>query len=200
MRIMNKRMFASAGLVAAVLALVAAAASLAPAPSTVAVVDLGRIFNSLNAWTAFQEAKVEMAKEAQEEAMAQRERIEELQADLEDFPEASERHRSALLALQLAAIEFEASLTFRERQLQRFESKSIRNLYESIRLGAAKFAEDNGYDMVIVDDGVDAIPEDAPDPIAMISSRRVLFARDRLDVTDALIAAMNAAYRSGSGG
>ena len=200
MRIMNKRMLASAGFTAGVLALAAAAASLAPAPSTVAVVDLGRVFNSLNAWTAFQEAKVAMAQDAQEDALAQRERIEELQADLEDFPEASERHRSALLALQLAAIEFEASLTFRDLQLQRFESKSIRNLYESIRAGAAKFAEDNGYDMVIVDDGVDAIPEDAPDPIAMISSRRVLFARDRLDVTDALIAAMNAAYRSGSGG
>ena len=51
-----------------------------------------------------------------------------------------------------------------------------------------------------MDDGVDAIPEDAPDPIAMISSRRVLFARDRLDITDALVAAMNAAFRSGSGG
>jgi Skp family chaperone for outer membrane proteins len=200
MRIMNKRMFASAGVIAGVLALVAAAASLAPVPSTVAVVDLGRVFNSLNAWTAFQEAKVAMAQDAQKDALAQRERIEELQADLEDFPEASERHRSALLALQLAAIEFEASLTFRERQLQRFDSKSIRNLYESIRAGAAKFAESNGYDMVIVDDGVDAIPEDAPDPIAMISSRRVLFARDRLDITDALVAAMNAAFRSGSGG
>ncbi len=73
----------------------------------------------------------------------------------------------------------------------------MRDLYESIRDAAVTFAKANGYDMVLVDDGVDPIPEDSTDPIAMISSRRVLFAAESMDVTEALIKAMNDSHRSG---
>ncbi|MCH2138895.1 MAG: OmpH family outer membrane protein [Phycisphaerales bacterium] len=176
---------------ASVVGMLAAASSLAPNPSAVAVVDLGKVFSGLNAWQALQDTKTQMAEAAQQDAAAQRSRIEELQADLEDFPESSDRHRDALRALQLAAIEFEANLTYRESQMSRFESRAIRDLYESIREAAAEYATANGFDMVLVDDGVTPIPEDAQDPIAMISSRRVLFASSGMDITDGLIAAMN---------
>lgn len=199
MRPTHRSLFTKLSIAGGVLALVAAATTLAPAPATVAVVDLARIFNGLDAFTAFQDAKVKMTEEAQADAAAQRAQIEDLQADLEDFPEGSDRHREALLALQLAAIEFEASLTFRERQMQRFDSESIRNLYESIREGVATFAEARGYDMVIVDDGAEPIPADTADPIAMISSRRVLFAKDAMDVTEAVIEVMNAAAKDSGG-
>ena len=194
------RRIRNTALVAGVIALGATAARLAPTPSTVAVVDLGTVFNSLDAWTVFQDQKVAKAEVAQADATTRRAAIEELQADLEDYPEASERHASALRDVQLAAIEYEASLQMAERRLLQFESRSIRDLYESIRVGSAAFAKSNGYDLVLVDDGVDQIPEDSTDPIALISSRRVLYAGETLDVTVALIADMNAKYRAEHGG
>lgn len=194
------RRIRNTALVAGVIALGATAARLAPTPSTVAVVDLGTVFNSLDAWTVFQDQKVAKAEVAQADATTRRAAIEELQADLEDYPETSERHASALRDVQLAAIEYEASLQMAERRLLQFESRSIRDLYESIRVGSAAFAKSNGYDLVLVDDGVDQIPEDSTDPIALISSRRVLYAGETLDVTVALIADMNAKYRAEHGG
>ncbi len=188
------------GLVVGIIALGATAARLAPTPSTVAVVDLGTVFNSLDAWTAFQDQKVTKAEVAQSDAAVRRAAIEELQADLEDYPESSERHLHALRDVQLAAIEYEASLQMAEQRLLQFESRSIRVLYESIRVGSEAFAKANGYDLVLVDDGVDPIPEDSKDPIALISSRRVLYAGKTLDVTAALIADMNAKYRTEHGG
>jgi len=194
-----RRTFRNTVLVAGVIALAAAAGRLAPSPSTVAVVDLGTVFNGLDSWTAFQDEKVARAEAAQADAATRRSAIEELQADLEDYPESSERHASALRDLQLAAIEYEASLQLAERRLVQFDTRNIRDLYESIRVGAGTFAKANGYDLVLVDDGVDSIPEDSTDPIAMISSRRVLYAGESLDVTVALINDMNARYRAGHG-
>jgi Skp family chaperone for outer membrane proteins len=196
----TRRRFRNAALVAGVIGLAAAAGRLAPSPTTVAVVDLGTVFNGLDAWTAFQDQKVSRAEAAQADAGRRRSAIEELQADLEDYPESSDRHESALRDLQLAAIEYEASLKMAERRLTQFETRAIRNLYESIRSGAEAFGNANGYDLVLVDDGVDSIPEDSTDPIAMISSRRVLFAGKTLDITEALIGAMNTTYRAENGG
>lgn len=187
-------------LIAGVVSLAAAAGSLAPSPTVVGVVDLGAVFNGLDAWTDFQDRKIALAEQAQADAAARRESIEELQADLEDYPESSDRHRSALRDLQLAAIEFEASLQLAERKLQQFESRRIRELYESIRIAAGEFAQAEGYDLVLVDDGVDPIPEDTADPIAMISSRRVLHAAEDMNITSRLIEAMNKRHHAESGG
>ena len=199
MRTTNRRLLLIVGTVTVVLGLAAAAQRLAPTPSTVAVVDLGKVFNNLESWTVYQDEKIQMAEAAQAETARQRSDIEDLQADLEDFPESSERHRDALRALQLAAIEFEANLQFREERLQRFESRRIRDIYEAIRTSAAEFAKSNGYSMVLVDDGVEQIPENAKDPISMISSRRVLYAEQTMDISDALTEAMNVKHRAGGG-
>ena len=194
------RRLRNTAIVVGVISLAAAAGRLAPSPSTVGVVDLGTVFNGLDAWTVFQDEKVARAEVAQADAATRRRAIEELQADLDDYPRSSDRHASALRDLQLAAIEYEASLQLAERRLLQFETRNIRELYESIRAGAATYAKANGYDLVLVDDGVDPIPEDSTDPIAMISSRRVLYAGDSLDLTIALISDMNARYRAEHGG
>ena len=194
------RRLRNTAIVVGVISLAAAAGRLAPSPSTVGVVDLGTVFNGLDAWTVLQDEKVARAEVAQADAATRRRAIEELQADLDDYPRSSDRHASALRDLQLAAIEYEASRQLAERRLLQFETRNIRELYESIRAGAATYAKANGYDLVLVDDGVDPIPEDSADPIAMISSRRVLYAGDSLDLTIALISDMNARYRAEHGG
>ncbi len=58
-------------------------------------------------------------------------------------------------------------------------------------------ADERGLDLILVDDSVVPIPPDSQDILSQISSRRVLFARDQMDITNALIAEMNAAYRAG---
>ena len=66
-----------------------------------------------------------------------------------------------------------------------------------IKDAANTMADERGLDLILVDDSVVPIPEDAQDILAQISSRRVLFAREQLDITNALIAEMNTAYQAG---
>jgi hypothetical protein len=62
----------------------------------------------------------------------------------------------------------------------------------NIRESAAKLAEQNGWDYVVVNDAAITLPEgDNVDIGLEISSRRILYANDALDVTDQLISYMN---------
>ena len=64
-------------------------------------------------------------------------------------------------------------------------------------MAAMNMANEQGLDLILVDDSVVPIPEDSKDILSQISSRRVLFAREQLDVTESLISKMNAEFRAG---
>ena len=89
--------------------------------------------------------------------------------------------------------------TWRLHQGRRVEynDTQIKAIYDKIKTAAMNMANEQGLDLILVDDSVVPIPEDSKDILSQISSRRVLFAREQLDVTEALISKMNADFRAG---
>jgi hypothetical protein len=58
-------------------------------------------------------------------------------------------------------------------------------------------ATSNGYDLVLVNDSLAEIPPGTEEELnRQISARRILFANPRIDLTDELIAYMNAAAQN----
>jgi hypothetical protein len=57
-------------------------------------------------------------------------------------------------------------------------------------------AEQNQYDIVFVDDSIAALPENTTESEMMrqISARRMLYSSPRIDITDFMIAQMNAEF------
>lgn len=70
----------------------------------------------------------------------------------------------------------------------------MREMYEKILVAAEQFAQSNGFDMIVVDDRSFPLADmqsSTNDHIAKIQARRVLYAREHLDVTDQLMVLMN---------
>jgi Skp family chaperone for outer membrane proteins len=123
--------------------------------------------------------------------------VEGLEADTQDYPIGSENFKEAQRKYELAALEFKAYVQLYTSQRVEFNDLEIRRIYDKIKSSAQAMADERGYDLILVDDSVVPIPAQTKDILGQISSRRVLFARQQLDVTDALITEMNSSYRAG---
>ncbi len=131
----------------------------------------------------------------QEELNRRQEELEGLEADLEDYPQGSEKFKQAMKKFQMAAIELQGYVQFQQMKQQRFNDEKIFELYDKIKMAARTLADEQGYDIILVNDSVVEIPENTDNILAQISSRRVLFARQQMDVTDQLIQTMNNEYQ-----
>ena len=109
--------------------------------------------------------------------------------------EKDDKFKQAMKKFQMAAIELRGYVEFQQLKQQRFNDETIFELYDKIKGAAMKFADEQGYDIILVNDSVVEIPENTDNILAQISSRRVLFARQQMDVTDQLIQAMNSEYQ-----
>ena len=167
------------------------------AKTAVAVVNLEKTFNGLEEWVAVEATLMDMGAKLEDEAARRREEVEGLLADTEDYPVGSEKYKDAERRYEMAALEFQAYVAMHQGRRMEYNDTQIRAIYEKIKSAANTMADERGLDLILVDDSVVPIPEDTQDILAQISSRRVLFAREQLDITNALIAEMNTAYRAG---
>ena len=193
----------SAGLLAAAILLVgvqAVAMHTLPllSPSVVATVDLERTFNGLEEWSQAQASEGTLSEQIQQDLDSRQDEIEMLEADLEDYPEGSGKYDEAMKKLRMAALEYQGYIQFQKLKQERRNQETIFALYEKIKSAAADLADAQGYDIILVNDSVVEIPEQTDNVIQEISSRRVLFARTQMDITDQLIESMNVAHQATS--
>ncbi|MDG2200929.1 MAG: OmpH family outer membrane protein [Phycisphaerales bacterium] len=164
-------------------------------PTVVGTVDLEATFNGLEEWSQVQVSLTQRADQMQEEITRRQDELESLETDLEDYPQGSAKFKEAMKRYQMAAIELQGYVQFQQRKHQRFNDQTIFALYDKIKLAARTLADEQGYDIILVDDSVVEIPENSENILAQISSRRVLFAREQMNVTDQLIESMNTMYQ-----
>ena len=164
-------------------------------PTVVGTVDLEGTFNGLQEWDQLQVSLSQRADGMQEELNRRQEELEGLEADLEDYPESSDKFKQAMKRYQMAAIELQGYVQFQQQKQKRYNDDKIFELYDKIKMSAKALADAEGYDIILVDDSIVAIPENSENILAQISSRRVLFARGEMDVTDRLIEVMNSEYQ-----
>jgi Skp family chaperone for outer membrane proteins len=164
-------------------------------PTVVGTVDLEATFNGLEEWSQVQVSLTQRADQMQEEITRRQDELESLETDLEDYPQGSAKFKEAMKRYQMAAIELQGYVQFQQRKHQRYNDQTIFDLYDKIKLAARTLADEQGYDIILVDDSVVDIPENSENILAQISSRRVLFAREQMNVTDKLIESMNTMYQ-----
>ena len=164
-------------------------------PTVVGTVDLEATFNGLEEWSQVQVSLTQRADQMQEEIKRRQDELESLETDLEDYPQGSAKFKEAMKRYQMAAIELQGYVQFQQRKHQRYNDQTIFDLYDKIKLAARTLADEQGYDIILVDDSVVEIPENSENILAQISSRRVLFAREQMSVTDQLIESMNTMYQ-----
>ena len=174
-------------------ALLAFAAFAPQRPAVVASVDLERVFNSidLQAKTEVRLKAVAVDLDAQRKKL--RDGIEELQAELESFQPGSTAQLEVATRIEEAIAEFRAFEGFARAKAEAEQAKAMRQIYMSIRDAEMELAKERGWDYVMVDDSIPTIePTDSQRMLQQISSRRFLYANPSFDVTNDLIAKLNA--------
>lgn len=167
-------------------------------PTRIGIVDIGKLMNSLDELKARNEA-VQARGAALADRLKQLEsQIRDIETELKDvIPRTDVKRRSERLAEQF---ELRATLEARAKayqQLINLENGDIlMDLYTKVQDAAGNFARREGFDMIYLDDRAIRLPragtnEEYND---IIQRKRIIYANDSLDVTDALLTQMNNAY------
>lgn len=174
-------------------ALLAFAAFAPQRPAVVASVDLERVFNSIDLQAKTEARLKAVAVDLDAQRKRLRDGIEELQAELESFQPGSTAQLEVATRIEEAIAEFRAFEGFARAKAEAEQAKAMRQIYMSIRDAAMELAKERGWDYVMVDDSIPTIePTDSQRMLQQISSRRFLYANPSFDVTNDLIAKLNA--------
>jgi Skp family chaperone for outer membrane proteins len=173
--------------------LLALAAFAPQRPAVVASVDLERVFNSIDLQAKTEARLQTVAADLDAQRKVLRDGIEELNAELETFQPGSAAQLEVATRIEEAISEFRAFEGFARAKAEAEQAKAMRQIYMTIRQAAADLAKERGWDYVMVDDSIPTIePTDSQRMLQQISSRRFLFANPSFDITDDLIAKLNA--------
>ncbi|MFT4592982.1 MAG: Skp family chaperone for outer membrane protein [Phycisphaerales bacterium] len=161
-------------------------------PTVTVTINFELLFASLEE-RVFEESKVQaIVEDMNAEIEQRRQEITEYEQEFELYEAGSQKWQELLQDQQLKVLEYQAQVEYSNSRKARELSKGTRRVYMNIRESAAKLAEQNGWDYVVVNDAAITLPEgDNVDIGLEISSRRILYANDALDVTDQLISYMN---------
>lgn len=177
---------------------------MAPAPVSIATVDMQRLMQNLDELKARNEAARPKTQAMQSQLDELRSRHEEIKSDLKDKIPASDVKARQIKMGELFEIEtlLEARLKVFRRLVDLDNGDIIKDMYAKAQSTISAFAEREGYDLIMLDDrGIDMPSPDVRVPIQEVSERisnkRVLFARGSVDVTDRLIQIMNTEFRAG---
>jgi Skp family chaperone for outer membrane proteins len=193
-------------LLVAVFAAVAGASLMRPAapavePARLATVDLEKVFNSLDRYTAEQGKVKAVGEELEKQVKTAESSVRQLQSDLDSFKEGSKEQADAIAKLQAAVGELRAVQQFVTAKLELEKARALRDTYLAIKDGVRRFAEAEGYDYILLDDSVvDMDPANASRTMQQISARRFLFTSPKRDVTTQLIGMMNSEWKEKKGG
>lgn len=185
-------------------------------PTRVAVVELPRVVDGLEERGSLMAEIQSMADDFDAQAQDWRERLEAVDAELQavapseagPLDDATRQRVEEIADRRLRMrTEFVEWRAFAQSLLDQETSFRLRRLYQSVKGEIASMAQVEGYDLVLVDDSRGELAEPNPQSrvdaetqiLQQIRNRRVLYAGDVIDVTDALIERMNNAFRAGRG-
>lgn len=169
-------------------------------PITVAVVDVERALNELDELAALNKSLEANAKERQENLDALRTENENLKAELSELPtNAKERQR------EIRARIFELNETIKARfnayqtLIDIEKGEIIGPLYTKLLAAVGEVSAREGYELVLFDDRALQIPEGVQAAVnEAIQQKSILYANDRLDITDQVVMLMNNKFQAGA--
>lgn len=173
----------------------------APEPVRVGLVDIGALMNGLDELKTRNDAVQAKGKGLQENLVALENQIKAIDAELKDMiPKDDTKRRIEKLAMR---VELRATLEARGKAYQQIinleNGDILSDLYGKVQLAAAAFAQKEGLDMVLMDDRAIKLLPNLTDKEynEIIQNKRIVYARDGMDVTERLRVTMNNEYAAG---
>lgn len=172
--------------------------NISAAPTSIAMLDLARLMNSLNELKDRNDQTLVRGKGMKEKLDEIANQIKAIEAELKDvIPKEDKTRRLERVAQKF---ELEATLEARAKGYNRMidldHGDILNDLYPKALAAAKDFASKNGYDVVIMDDRPIPLPDagTVKDYNEVIQRKRVIYAKDGMDITEQVITLMNNEY------
>lgn len=206
MKLTNPLRVGLAAVLVAVLGLVAARPAAAQDAGTarVAVANPAKILSALQETADLKKNEQGEISKLQEQEQAKGKAIQDLKGQRDKFTKKGtpdwDKQTGDLVQKSVEARVWAES---EQARLTRRNKEQTKALFEKIQAAIAQIAQERKIDLVLTDFGRD-LPDDVDDvtPDALrqlISQKTVLFANKGVDLSDDVIARLNAAYKSGAG-
>jgi Skp family chaperone for outer membrane proteins len=157
-------------------------------PTVVATVNLEVIFNNLPQKKAADDELTAFAGELQQQQDKTRAEIDRLAEELGGLAPGTAAYQDKSRQWHRKSFEFQAQIEHNRLKLDNRKGMTLRNLYLAIKAEAKALSDEQGIDIVMLDDAVvDVELGSEADVSRQISARRTLHCNPEIDVTQELI-------------
>lgn len=172
----------------------------APAASTaplarLAVCDVITVFNSYEKAKALSATFDAKGSQIAAEDDQRQKSIQQLRERLESLVAGSKEYEARLKELQKLSIERAVWRKLQDEQILRERRLLTEQMYREILAGVAEEAKGRGFDVVIHRESVDIASQSTGELLNKIALRKCLYAKDELDLTQAVLKRVNQKYR-----
>jgi len=189
---------AAAAVVLMVWAGVYAADALQAKPTAVAVVNIEEVFNQLKEKQAIEANMRAQGDQLQAEEKALKEKIGKLQEALKLLPPGGPGHAQKQEELEKSVLEYRVWGEYQQQKQQRERAVQIEGLYNKTIETIGQIATESGYDMVLFQEPKPQFQGNNLQQImAQLSLRKVLWAKDSIDISNTVTTRMNNEFDAG---
>lgn len=193
--------------IAAAAALLARAAGAAGNPPTapndhllrIGVVRVGQMYHNMQEFKKFENDFRNARNQLQQEQQKRGEELNQLMAQREQLKPGSQQWNDLRANIDLKTAEYKTSNDLAQLKLDRFRKESLIRFYQHVNEAAAAIAKEQNLDLVLADSSpeilgpdFDAIPVAQLDSV--LSTRAVLFANKKADITEEVLTRVDANF------
>ncbi len=167
-------------------------------PTAVAVVDINAVITGSKRNAALQADQATRDQTRKTEGQAKQTQLEKLKSDLDLLAPGSSAHNAKTRELLELAATAQAWNTVGQQMENSQRSREFLALYEAASAAVAQVAQDRGIDIVIVTSELPDMAQlaraESQQIAAILQNRKVLYSKDSADITQAVLARMNADF------
>ncbi len=167
-------------------------------PVAVAVVDVEKVFNESDERSNIEATIQGRISQLQQLEQEKRQEINALRGDLEIMDPTSPNYEAKRNELREALIQLRVHLEVAQREIEQEKALQLEAIYRKIIHVVENIAKAEGYDLVLFRDHMPDISNANQQQIAgLIQVRKVLYAADKLDITERVKQKLNADFKGG---
>jgi len=158
-----------------------------------AIVDLEKVLQRSAEWTDCQGALNEVRDRMRRSLADYEKQIKVLRSECENLPPETEDVRRKLLEIDAVRLQYQQAKSEFERQIEAKRAEALRSVLSKVGDIVEKYAKEHDIDLVLKKRPVNLLTAQ-PQELNVFMAADVLYAKERFDITDTVLAELNARY------
>ena len=165
-----------------------------PAGVVMAVVDMKGVLRGSRQWRDSAEERARMLDRIRRTLSKLSRQVQVLRNDYENLPPGTDERAQKGAEIEAALQQLEQTRADLETEMARHQNESVRSFFRQLTDVVAEYARENGIHLVLKKQALDLAGPESIEQNLQIATAEVLYADAALDITDAVVERLNAAY------